>query len=101
MSFTRSASWVASPVSIQQGGIGIEGFSLNYMKQVRFFHIEKGDVNYLGRVVLKEGKIRFDGLPDGLTHRLREGLVRWSRPRKRFLPKDGLDFVRSTQKQRI
>tara|TARA_R110000824_G_scaffold167181_2_gene343955 strand:- start:1280 stop:1537 length:258 start_codon:yes stop_codon:yes gene_type:complete len=64
------------------------------MKQVRFFHIVNGDFNYLGRVVLKNGKIRFDGLPDALKDTLRRGLVRWKRPRKKFLPKDGLAFLK-------
>ena len=64
------------------------------MKQVRFFHIVNGDFNYLGRVVLKDGKIRFDDLPDGLKSTLREGLVRWERPRKLFLPKHGLAFLK-------
>lgn len=64
------------------------------MKQVRFFHIDKDDFRYLGRVVLSDGEIRFEGLPDGLKDDLSRGLVRWKRPRKRFLPKDGLPFLR-------
>ena len=65
-----------------------------YMKQVRFFNIDKGDFSYLGRVIFTGGKIRFEGLPDGLRGALSKGLVRWKRPRKRFLPKDGLPFLR-------
>tara|TARA_R110000824_G_C15151008_1_gene670997 strand:+ start:1066 stop:1323 length:258 start_codon:yes stop_codon:yes gene_type:complete len=64
------------------------------MKQVRFFNIEDGAFNYLGRVILKDGKIKFDGLPNGLKDNLKKGLVRWIRPRKKFLPKDGLEFLK-------
>ena len=64
------------------------------MKQVRFFHIDKDDFSYLGRVIFTGGKISFEGLPDGLKDALGKGLVRWKRPRKRFLPKDGLHFLR-------
>jgi len=46
------------------------------MKQVRFFSInELGKSNYLGRVVLKDGKIKYDTLPDGLKNELRNGNV--------------------------
>ena len=65
------------------------------MKQVRFFNVDKsGQSNYLGRVVLKDGKITYDTLPDGLKRTLREGLTKWERPRKHFLPKDGLSFLK-------
>ena len=65
------------------------------MKQVRFYHVdEAGSYNYEGRVYLKDGKIRYESLPESVKLQLRNGLVRWKRPRKIFTPKDGLAFLK-------